>query len=82
MLHYVQEKGVNLLGIRASSADKYALALMDALFTDEEMAKSCYMLTKRSKKPPLPTEKITLGRYVTTPLFWYKYYDATYNMMV
>ena len=46
MLHYVQEKGVNLLGIRASSADKYALALMDALFTDEEMAKSCYMLKK------------------------------------
>jgi len=46
LLHYVQEKGVNLLGIRASNGDEYALALMDALFTDEEMAKSCHMLTK------------------------------------
>ena len=38
-------------GIR--QADKYALALLDALFNEDELACSCYAMTKRSKKPPL-----------------------------
>jgi hypothetical protein len=33
---------------------------MDALFDDEEMASSCYSSTKRSKKPPLPEDKVML----------------------
>ena len=36
-------------GIR--QADKYALALLDALFSDDKLACSCYAMTKRSKKP-------------------------------
>ena len=33
---------------------------MDILFTPEEMAESCYETTKKSKKKPLPQEKISL----------------------
>ena len=51
---------MNLLKLKVSNCEKYALVLMDALFTDEEMASSCYMKTDRSKKPPLPQDKITL----------------------
>ena len=47
-------------------ADKYALALMEALFTDEELAQSCYSSTSRSTKTPLPKDKIELleGTYI------------------
>ena len=38
------------LTLRASDPEKYALVWMDALFTDNEMAASCYTETKRSKK--------------------------------
>ena len=51
---------MNLLKLRVSNCEKYALLLMDALFTDEEMASSCYIETQRSKKSPLPKEKISL----------------------
>jgi hypothetical protein len=43
-----QEKGVHLLGIRAQDPPKYALALMDAIFTDEEMGTCCFSAGKRS----------------------------------
>ena len=39
---------------------KYVLALMDVLFSKEEMAKCCFVCTNKSKKPPLPLEKIKL----------------------
>ena len=55
----MQDKGVDLLKFRMTNCEKYALALMDALFTEEEMAVSCYSATPRSKKPPLPQEKIS-----------------------
>ena len=45
-------------GIR--QADKYALALLDALFNEDELACSCYAMTKRSKKPPLQNDKVAL----------------------
>ena len=48
------------MAIKASDPEKYALALMDALFSDEEMSLSCYCETKRSTKPPLPPQRITL----------------------
>lgn len=56
----MQDKGVNLLTLQAPDPEKYALVLMDALFSDSEMATSCYVATKRSKKNPLPPEKIEL----------------------
>ena len=33
------------------------MGLMEALFTDKEIASSCYCVTKRNKKTPLPMEK-------------------------
>ena len=50
--HVVQEK----FHLMAVNPEKYALALMEALFTDEEIASSCYCVMKRSKKTPLPME--------------------------
>ena len=49
-------KRCTLVGLMAVNPEKYALALMEALFTDEEIASSCYCVTKRSKKTPLPME--------------------------
>jgi len=51
---------VNLLAFRAVNPEKYALSEMDALFTDEEMANSCFATSKRSTKPPLPHDRIKL----------------------
>ena len=51
---------MNLLSIKSAEPDKYALILMEALFTDEEMARSCHSQTKKSTKPPLPEEKVKL----------------------
>ena len=56
----MQDKGVRLLGIRAHDPAKYALALMDAIFSDEEMGTCCFVATKRSTKPPLSVEKVKL----------------------
>jgi hypothetical protein len=39
---------------------KYALALMDAVLTDEEMSISCFCRGKRGTKPQLLQEKIKL----------------------
>ena len=51
---------MNLLSLRAVNPEKYALALMDALFSDEDMGGSCYAVSKRSTKPPLEQSKIQL----------------------
>ena len=48
------------MSLRATAPDKYALAILTALFTDEEMGRSCYATTSRSTKPPLPADKIAL----------------------
>ncbi len=51
---------MNLLLLRATSPEKYALALMDSLFTEEELSQSCFMASKRSTKPPLNEQNIKL----------------------
>ena len=56
----VKDKGVNLLALRAVDEEKYALQLMDALFTDEEMSSSCYVSSQKSKKPGLDPVKVGL----------------------
>ena len=43
-----------------TKADKYAFALLDALFSEDKLANSCYKATDRSKKGPLNEEKIYL----------------------
>ena len=55
-----QDKGVHLLSIRAMDVPKYALALMDAIFSDDEMGSCCFLPGKRSSKPQLLQEKIEL----------------------
>ncbi len=60
-LDFLQQKNdVNLLTLGIRQADKYALALLDALFSEEELASSCYATTKRSRKKPLPSERVAL----------------------
>ena len=39
---FLQAQGVNLLSFKIRQPDKYALALLDALFTEQELAGSCY----------------------------------------
>ena len=46
--------------VEALATSKFLHVLLEALFTDEELGKSCYAKTSRSTKPPLPAEKITL----------------------
>lgn len=57
---YLQEQGVNLLNVRGSSADKYALNLMDVLFTEDELATRCYEVSKRTTKPGLDPKRVQL----------------------
>lgn len=54
----IKESGVHLLNLRAPTPSKYALQLMDILFTDEEMSSSIYEVSKRSSKPGLDAEKV------------------------
>ena len=53
---------------------KYSLSLMDALFSDQEMANSCFSNIK-SLKPCLPKEKLDLieGTQIITLLSPFKY---------
>ena len=51
---------MHLLRVKAKDEFKYVLALMDVLFTKEEMAKSCFAPSKKTKKPQLPAEKLKL----------------------
>ncbi len=46
-----------MLTLRAVNAEKYALTLMDALFTDEEMTTSCFAKGSRSTKEALDPSK-------------------------
>lgn len=49
----------------ATDPGKYALQLMDSLFTVDEMATHCFEKTKLSKKESLDKEKVNLiyGNY-------------------
>ncbi len=60
LLLYVKENGVNLLTISAVNPTKYALQLMDILFSDFEMSSSCYVMSSWSSKPGLDSNKVTL----------------------
>ncbi len=51
---------MNLLFIRAMNPIKYALSLMDALFTYKEIGSHCYSRGKRGTKEELPGEKVQL----------------------
>ena len=48
------------MNIRAPDPGKYALNLMDVLFTDEEMRGSCFVATARTKKPALDITRVAL----------------------
>ena len=55
--------GVDIRNIKAHDIFKYALVLMDALFTEEDMSTSCFFQSERgtaSDKPPLEPSKVKL----------------------
>lgn len=51
---------MSLLSIRALNPAKYALSLLDAIFSDDETSSSCFSCGKRGTKPELPQEKVKL----------------------
>ena len=61
-----QKSGVNLLQIRSQNPGKYALALLDALFSNEEQSTCCYKASTKtnsssvSQKPPLSPNRVKL----------------------
>ena len=57
---FIFQNNTNLLHVHGKDCFKYALSLMDILFTKEEMASSCFYATGRSKKEALPQEKVQL----------------------
>lgn len=54
----MQVNGINLKMIPARDAYAYALAIMDILFTPEEMSTSLLFASKRSLKPALQQAKV------------------------
>uniref|UniRef100_A0A1X7TPD4 Uncharacterized protein n=1 Tax=Amphimedon queenslandica TaxID=400682 RepID=A0A1X7TPD4_AMPQE len=51
------DNGINLLETAAPDPAKYALALMDAIFSNAEMANCCSKASKRTTRPGLDSEK-------------------------
>ena len=51
---------MRLLGIRAQDPPKYALALMDAVFTDEEMGTCCFLLGSDPLSNPSQKKRLNL----------------------
>ena len=48
------------MSLTAKTPDKYALQLMDVLFTDQEMGSSCFISSKYSTKPGLDPKRVAL----------------------
>ncbi len=65
---------MNLLALRAVDEEKYALHLMDVLFTEEEMAQSCYISSQRSKKKGLDPKRVELLEGDTIVTYVYNNY--------
>ena len=66
---FISSSGVNLLSIKATDVCKYALAIMDALFTQEELAAHCHKSSgtksssSSSTKPPLSPEECIVQKF-------------------
>eukprot|EP00731_Ephydatia_muelleri_P018536 Em0011g576a len=60
---FILDNGINLLSLKATDIFKYALILMDALFTETEMSTCCFQKAERgasSSKTPLPPGRVKL----------------------
>eukprot|EP00731_Ephydatia_muelleri_P008833 Em0004g1171a len=60
---FILDNGINLLSLKATDIFKYALILMDALFTETEMSTCCFQQAERgalSSKTPLPPGRVKL----------------------
>lgn len=58
-----QKSGVDLLKVRGTTVVKYALGLMDALYTEEELSTCSFVPVGKSTtsaKPPLSPTRMTL----------------------
>ena len=63
MIYYInviQKSGLNLLNFRGTSPTKYATTLLNALFTEEELATRCYEENSRTTKPGLDVKRVQL----------------------
>ena len=58
------------MSLTAKTPDKYALQLMDVLFTDHEMGSSCFISSKFSTKPGLDPKRVAFASW----------YDDMYTM--
>ena len=56
----MQEDGVNLLSLPGGIPRQYALNLMDAFFTVEEMGTHCFRENSRTTKPGLDVKRVQL----------------------
>ena len=71
----IKLNGINLLRIPARDAYAYALSLMDALFTKQELSSSLIFYSKKSDKPALDRERVDklLGKYKSTYIAHFLY---------
>eukprot|EP00731_Ephydatia_muelleri_P035620 Em0142g2a len=61
--YFVNKNGVDLLKVRGTNVVKYALGLLDALYTEEELKQSSFVPVGKSTtsvKPPLSPERMKL----------------------
>ncbi|KAL5488968.1 hypothetical protein EMCRGX_G018000 [Ephydatia muelleri] len=61
--YFLTESGVNLLNLRGADINKYALNLMDALYTEDELKTSSFVPVGKSStsvKPPLSPQRMQL----------------------
>ncbi|KAL5481452.1 hypothetical protein EMCRGX_G021608 [Ephydatia muelleri] len=61
--YFVTKNGVDLLKVRGTNVVKYALGLLDALYTEEELKQSSFVPVGKSTtsvKPPLSPERMKL----------------------
>ena len=66
----MQEDGVNLLSLPGEIPRQYALNVMQAIFTVEEMGTHCFRENSRTTKPGLDVKRVEL---IEGTIFIYKH---------
>ena len=61
-INIIQKSGLNVLNFRETSPTKYATTLLNALFTEEEVAIKCYEENSRTTKPGLDVKRVQLWK--------------------
>ena len=77
---YIQGDGVNLLSLPGEIPRQYALNVMDALFTMEEMGTYCFRENSRTTKPGLDVKKVQLIEGKLQVYLYSYHYCALYRL--